>query len=1282
MAQVIKHQNGGSLTIDGNKYKNSPELIKQLRAYRDTLSTDISGQFENIIKAVESGKDVVFDASGVGEITSDNVTFDVSKGQKKRMQRSRSGLGSWFGYMNGGREQDARSAISALKGFSYQEPQPDKKSYDHSQKIILTYVNNDDGSRTWVNDSNNNLALTRMNELLSITDDDNYTGYKGINALKWARNNKEELTAIQDRMKKGQLTEADIKVLDDLGIFDAKVNTEDSINASSSTNTSTKNKQAYVDRGWNYDLHSPYVIIDKDGQLKVTDKFNEVYGHKAAMFNDAFYSQLPLGADQNHAWLKGYTRIGNHLYKSDDAKIPGTQLYNYLHADDGFYDLNSRSQFNAANDKIEYLWGQPAEFSKWNSNEFYHPWLSKQGADFRYRPLNGMYDIPENTQLIAYYTGDKKTELGLPILKYGLFDKEGNFSETDINNYTKTGGDQQPLTLGYTLLQLPGSPYNGMYVRPIIDANGAELAKLYINPETGDTILESNQLQGTNGNNLRLPKELAEALSSNYNFWNNLYSDKTLQDRFYRTLREGYGTAVGEGLRNVFATSTLTKDDYIKLGFDEDTAQKLVTYMENVYGDDNNSRTARWQKLIVPKNQLGGLIGTTKDVKSIEPVSVIKKVSDPTKTAGSSDWNLSAADKLQIASIVGDVAALVAAVPTGGNPIAAGVGMASTATQFAADVKRDGLDGSDVLSGITGLGLDAISLLPGAGITGKLAKTAKVLKKADSVIRPLLISMGAVGAVSALKNIVSGDYTLDDFKALSTGLFALKGAVDMGRELKMTKYMGKPNNSARSATDFRNDYIDDLVAKEGLGMYEGRPTRWANSDGTVKDYDKAIEDLTKAGKLNITSKLKAKWKAQAAKSKAESKVAGSKKYNPFGDGFIWDYSNRTLNDDVVFDQLSPTAQRTLGRLLESSADISGISLYSPSYGVVYNNSKWYRTPVFYKTGGVIKAQKGTKQPGEFKWSNSLKTWNPISLLDATDLAVSLGATKRMSDLQKDSVKAAMIGSQSSMPTEYYSQFDDFGISRNAEERVKNIRNSQFVSSDSTSNMLDSIIRDSQADQILAQRDAELTQLISRHNSEALQQKQQYSNLRTTIADENKKKWASGLAQLDMIEAGKIGQNADSAKKWIYNQRDNMQKEQNAINEITSAYEMSKSLPTALENLKKKYKAGFQALPEDERAKYSDELSWMQAANPIQYKADLNSELVGTRRKIYLQSPAYSGIRFDHWKKYDTPMFKKGGHISRFRKLDEQLLLDQSKAIHRALEKLSADARKLLIKLLS
>lgn len=235
---------------------------------------------------------------------------------------------------------------------------------------------------------------------------------------------------------------------------------------------------------------------------------------------------------------------------------------------------------------------------------------------------------------------------------------------------------------------------------------------------------------------------------------------------------------------------------------------------------------------------------------------------------------------MQLASIAGDVASLIAAIPTGGNPLAAGLGYASTLAQFGSDVSRDGFDIGDAGNLILGLGLDTISLLPGIGISGKMAKTAKVVKKSAGLLKKAFTAAGATRAVGAVENIASGNGDLDDWKALSTGLFAFKNIHQGVKNIKATEY--KSNISkAKGVTkeDLRNQYIDKVVADKNLGKVDGKTTRWANEDGTVKDYELAIEDLTKSGNLKITPTMKAKWTAESAKSSAESNIKNIVSHN-------------------------------------------------------------------------------------------------------------------------------------------------------------------------------------------------------------------------------------------------------------------------------------------------------------------------------------------------------------------------------------------------------------------
>lgn len=127
MAQVRKYSTGGSakkygtFTIDNTTYQVDDDFINQLSSYASTLDSGRGEQFKYIIDAVKSGKDLTYNSAGNGELIGD-VDFNLTDKQKKRMEKGRSNTGTFFGSIWGGKEQQARLAVSALKDFQYNKP--------------------------------------------------------------------------------------------------------------------------------------------------------------------------------------------------------------------------------------------------------------------------------------------------------------------------------------------------------------------------------------------------------------------------------------------------------------------------------------------------------------------------------------------------------------------------------------------------------------------------------------------------------------------------------------------------------------------------------------------------------------------------------------------------------------------------------------------------------------------------------------------------------------------------------------------------------------------------------------------------------------------------------------------------------------------------------------------------------------------------------------------------------------------------------------------------------
>ncbi len=1007
MVRVRKYKDGGAssnkygvLTLDGRSYDVNSDLINQLRDYSKTLDQDVAYQFNNIINALNNGENISYNSAD-NSITG-NVEFNITNNQNDRLSKRRSRAGRLLGNLWGGKENNSRLAINALRNFKVKEAP--KNKHDWTRELVGEYTLDGD-KKKYVNGANNEAIINRLRSLpliLSYSDDDIFSGYNNLSKQDYINFynsiGEEGLNALINRIKSGDWDNADAEAVNDIGII---LNEPSNKNTNSNTSTNGNNASgtssgAATNGNGDASLkNNPYVTVDSNGRIFITDAFNEAFGTKNAIYNDIWRDALMRSGQWNPDidWLRGYTRVGNRLYKTSDFGVEGSDLYDYARIKNGFYDLNRASNFNAANDIFEYLWGNSADFSSWDNNSTYNPWMNQRSSNFRYRPLTGLYELPKGQQMIQYYENPDLDYLGLPqSYKYAIFDKNGKLinDNVDINSHKSiVNGERRPFNALHVIND-ENSPYNGMYINKF-NLNG-DTDRMWLFTDANDPenmIYYSKDLWDKNGlmdKNIRLPRELAAAINSNPNFWNRLLSDAILQNRFNRTLQEGVGSALGEGLRTTIGklagtSNTLSVNDFINLGFDENTANHLYDYFQNAYGDRNGrSRAQRRQDWLVDRyidpnetiesHQDGGIIGTTVDVNKHDKESKINDYRDTKKTAKGLH-NMSTADRMQIVSIAGDVASLLAAIPTGGNPVAAGIGAGSSLAQFAADVQRDGFDLKDVGSLALNLGLDAVTLLPGFGAAGKTAKLVKNVKKVANPLRKALLGIGAFNAANAIVNIANDRGTLDDWKALSTGLFAFKGIKDEVQNIVRTKYVGpKGAPKVKTESDLKKEFVDDYISKNpNVTKFNDGDVEWYNPvTKSVKDYDKALEDIKSAGVKIPEFKIKAKLLSEKAKGVAGNIVSG--RWNPFGKNFKYSLKNRTLPDDVDVKNINPGRIRAYARIRELNPAfdeaLRSAGIYIPSRFIPGVNSygKWYYQAPKYniiknkKGGKILKGQKG------------------------------------------------------------------------------------------------------------------------------------------------------------------------------------------------------------------------------------------------------------------------------------------------------------------------------------
>ena len=95
------------------------------------------------------------------------------------------------------------------------------------------------------------------------------------------------------------------------------------------------------------------------------------------------------------------------------------------------------------------------------------------------------------------------------------------------------------------------------------------------------------------------------------------------------------------------------------------------------------------------KFQYGGNVGKTKTTTKDNSTEGKRTDITATHKTNGSDGGLTDAEKMQIAAAVGDLAGVGLSFAPGLHVAGSIVGLGSTATRFAADVKKDGFQGKD-----------------------------------------------------------------------------------------------------------------------------------------------------------------------------------------------------------------------------------------------------------------------------------------------------------------------------------------------------------------------------------------------------------------------------------------------------------------------------------------------------------------------------------------------------------------------------------------------------------
>lgn len=957
MAQVNiqKLQEGGSVkkygtfTKDGVTYQVDDDFLQAMAAHGSSITDDRArADYGAIVNALRSGADLSYD-SNTNELRGD-VTFDnMNARQRRRAAKRTSKTGEVLDSTFNGRVNQVKTATNALRGFSHNQntvrANPNR-SIDISRKLLLPYLRDENGklkldengNRIYNADIDDSKIFNRLDFIQNLANEENIVDWKGYNNqtkedyLRFAREYS-DWDGLRQRIKNGTITDRDITTLSKLGILDRETTSGTSESGGAQ---SEQEKWELWDKENNFtpDFRSTYNIsYGPNGELLTEGLGLEGYGKdwRHAYFGENFVKIHP-----ELKRFQDYILYNGRLYSKNEWSNPDSEINQILKSPNvDIFNKMSQNLFDPIkNGQWQVLWTNNP-FQRYNSQLQYNPYFNstyKDDNNVLYAYTSPLYEnLPQGVTVMDIIDSNTpRNEFGVPtsISPVGL-DENGNV--IDISKYIRAVGYNGEATGNAFYSRVnPTDKILGGYVWDDFDESGKySFAYNPDNPEMGYFYDSEN---------------------------NKLYP---FRQEVFRQLLNNDGYLSAEEINQIKhmdwgAFRRWLNRNMGPLGMYEfaGARQPAIPYNRQV-----------------PKQQTGGLINwISQDTPKTSPKVKVRDEKKAATTSQIKSGDLTAADKWQLGALATDLGALVAAIPTGGNPVAATLGVGSTATQFISDVKRDGLDWGDIGNAALGLGLDAISFLPGVGIAGKAAKTARIIKR----IKPLLTAgFSALGLSAALNSInKEGEWTLDDYRNI---LMGVQGLIGGKRALDRTvgyKKTGKVADVSEKVTpekliDIQKKALDDVVSQHP-GKFKEK--KWYDAKTGKINYEDALKDeeiLANLPKNKLyqegISRIKAATKN--IKSSISDRLTGDKRelrarteeelpwflQNRFGRSWMRGAQNREFGN--VVERLENRADF---RKEFDAPSINGLNIFERGYrttgdlingGQAYFNPYWFPNPV-------------------------------------------------------------------------------------------------------------------------------------------------------------------------------------------------------------------------------------------------------------------------------------------------------------------------------------------------
>lgn len=884
MSQVIKKlQSGGSITIDGIKYNATPEFINALTDHIGSVAGTDAQTLAGLTNALQNGENLTYNSAS-NTITGMNGLWGGITDRQNENRRANTSR--WRKFWDAQFDTDAhrfRNALTAIGTFHWQ---PNDKTENeatnlkdiYGDKTWYKYDVDKDGNKTWLDNAGENIAIAqRLADVTSYLKDpeagkkayrlgswytpDRVAALQGLYGKYTPETWQAGLDAIAERAKSNTLSAEDRAFLANFNIVEP--DEAAATTSGSGLSAADRTKWNNAGHGGLADLLGGRAHINDDGSISLNEgeswgwNLGDLEGRNI-WFNDDFFNSR-YGADGSFDPYRNYTLYNNRLYALDNPT-----LARILNADGGFNAMMKSGNWTGADNQILTRFTDLARENPAYLNPDQYSTFLSANPNYRFSDLTGLATtngMTDDQQLIQYVNlGDDSLEgpYRRYNYKYALLNnrgglereltpeevirlKNGQARETGLNTYKRTVGRNN-------------GAYNNRYYEDILDKNGQATGFRFYrsidNPDQ-DVILHMPQIyaNGTENQDIVLPKEVAQILANNPNWLNNVVGNAQNKKNFMTAL----STLVQSGFRqgdNEFWNFSSLSNQFRKMGFSEQEVKQLVEAIRN---NRRGSRAQRRDNMLVTapqfeknggilKDQKGGIAGGAKTATAVTEKRVNTTNTNPKNAAGVSEIggkNWTDADTADMVALAADLGSLTTAFVPGANIASVATGAAGSTARLYADLSRGTKDA--IPNYLLNLGMDATMLLPILGGAGKIARIPNAVKKAlPTIVKAASVYGLGAGVVETAKKIASGQkFTTRDVDMLVNAITAGVGigkSGGFGKGTKTTKTKAYSENFKIGDTDVT---LDNTAIKKVL---------------SASDQPKALREAIKAKAPNAADK--------------------------------------------------------------------------------------------------------------------------------------------------------------------------------------------------------------------------------------------------------------------------------------------------------------------------------------------------------------------------------------------------------------------------------------------